>query len=456
MYCGTHDMVYCLKCIATKHRSCSDVTNLTDAAGSSFRQNEIARLQKESKSMKELLADIEKAKQEHVVLLKEKRDQIQRRVQEIQVSMIEHIKTLSKQANVSLDETYAKGKDKLESDIAVVNRRRSEVEKINEQLQSKTQVNQEQQFVKVKLCQQITDDAKHLHAEFESGGQVSVEFEENSNVMEQFLEVKSLGKIEQFRVNRKREIQRQEEVNVKMQNDQHTCWIVDICKLGSGRFILADFNNIKVKLMDTDHKVTDHFSVQGQPTGICKISHNEVAVKLNTNNIELLSVGTRFSKLRSISIKEGGNYRGMIYTAGKFWVGKSAGVDVYDINGTFERSVAKFRPCQMIVCQNSVYLTDYNDGIVCFKSDGTKRTELRDSRLENTTGVCMSCDGTVYTIDELSKKIVIFSRNGKCLGELVPDVSNGTEPESLCYDDKNNCIIIGFTPSNTVTVLYLI
>ncbi|XP_045212891.2 uncharacterized protein LOC123563859 isoform X2 [Mercenaria mercenaria] len=454
MYCGTHDMVYCLLCIATEHRTCKDVSSLTDAAGSSFHKNETDRLQEESESMKELLVDMEKTKQRHVVLLKEKKKHIQRRIQEIEVSMLEHIKTLSKQANATLGETYAKVKDELESDIAVVNRRRSEVEKVNEQLQSKTD-NQEQRFVKVKLCQQIINDAKNIHATFESGGRVSVEFEESSNVKEQFLEVKSLGNIEQFRVDRKKEIQRQKEVNVKMLNDQDTCWIIDICKLDSGRFILADVYNKKVKLMDTDHNVINHFSVQGRPTGICKISHNEVAVKLGTNSIELLSVDTRISKLRSISVKQGGNYRGMAYTNGTFWVGKSPGVDVYDINGTFEKSVAKFEPSQMTVFQNSVYLTDNSDGIVCLKSDGTKRAEFRDSRLESTSGICISCDGTVYTVDHVSKKIVMFSQTRKCLGELLPSIPSGIIPESLCYDDKNNCILIGNQPSNTVTVLYL-
>ncbi|XP_053392531.1 uncharacterized protein LOC123563860 [Mercenaria mercenaria] len=461
MYCGAHDMVYCLMCIATEHRTCRDVTSLTDAAVSDFQQNEIDRLQEESKSINELLLNVEKTKQENVVLLKEKRKQIQRRVQEIEDNLIEHIKTLSEQANAALEETYSKVKDELESDIAVVNRRRSEVEKVNEQLHSKTEVNQEQRFVKAKLCQQIINDAKNLHAKIESGGQVSVEFEESSNVKEQFLEVKSLGKIEQFRISRKREIQRQKEVNVKMQNDQHTCWIIDICKLDSGRFILADAFNNNVKLMDTDHNVTDHFNVQGQPTGICKISHKEVAVKLDTNNIELLSVGSHISKLRNISINQGGNYWGVTYTAGKFWVGTSSGIDVYKINGTFEKCVAldtvglEGRMRQMASFQNSVVMADQTDGIVFLKSDGTKKAEFRDSNLKRTTGVCVLSDGTVYTCDDLSKKIVMFNRNGKCLGKLVPNGTSGKRPESLCYDDKNNCILIGYYSRNTVTVLYL-
>ncbi|XP_045205210.2 E3 ubiquitin-protein ligase TRIM33-like [Mercenaria mercenaria] len=75
MYCGTHDMVYCLMCIATEHRTCSDVTSLTDAAGLKFQQNEITRMQKESESIKELLKDTEKKKQQNVTLVEEKKKQ---------------------------------------------------------------------------------------------------------------------------------------------------------------------------------------------------------------------------------------------------------------------------------------------------------------------------------------------------------------------------------------------
>ncbi|XP_053399994.1 E3 ubiquitin-protein ligase TRIM33-like [Mercenaria mercenaria] len=204
MYCGTHDMVYCLMCIATEHRSCGDVTSLTDAAGSDFQQIEADRLQEEYESLKEVLRISEKKKKENLVSVEETRKTIEKRLQEIEEALVEHIKMISQQDKTSLNETYCKVKDELESDITKLNRRLSEMERVRGQFQATTEVNKENRFVQLKLCQQIMKDAKTLHAKFESNGKVSIDFEENTSVTGQLIEVKSLGKLNEARINKKR------------------------------------------------------------------------------------------------------------------------------------------------------------------------------------------------------------------------------------------------------------
>ncbi|XP_053399996.1 E3 ubiquitin-protein ligase TRIM33-like [Mercenaria mercenaria] len=123
MFCGTHDMVYCLMCIATDHRSFCDVTSLKDASRTNFQHEDIERLKDESESLKERLVASEKKKQENIVFVEEKRNNIQKRVTEVEDGMIQHIKTLSKQANCTLNETYTIVKSDLESYIAKLRRR---------------------------------------------------------------------------------------------------------------------------------------------------------------------------------------------------------------------------------------------------------------------------------------------------------------------------------------------
>ncbi|XP_053399993.1 E3 ubiquitin-protein ligase TRIM71-like [Mercenaria mercenaria] len=458
MYCGTHDMVYCLMCIATEHRSCGAVTSLTDAAGSNFHQNDANCLQEEYVSTKEVLTVSEKEKKENLNSLEEKRNTIEKRLQEIEEALIEHIKMLSQQDKTNLSEIYFKVKDKLESDITMLNSRLSEMEKVKGQLHATTEVNQENRFVQFKLCQQIINDAKNLHAQFEYDGKVSIDFTENIRVTGPLMEVDSLGKINETGICKKRELRHQKEINVRIQNDKTLCYLIDVCQLDSGDCILADRSNKNVKLIDTNQNIKSHFDLGVYLTGICKTGHNEVAVKLDNDKIDVLSVGTYIFKVRSISVKGGAGYWGIAYTNGKFWASTGTAVDVYDINGTFEKSISFAKGAvirQMTVYQNSVYLTDRSDGIVILTSDGAKQTKFQDSKLKCTVGVCISNDGTVYVLDEPSITIVMFSQEGKCLGQLVPDIPSGKRPESLCYDSKNECILIGYQSSNTATVLHL-
>ncbi|XP_053399995.1 uncharacterized protein LOC123559142 [Mercenaria mercenaria] len=459
MYCGTHDMVYCLMCIATEHRSCGDVTCLTDAAGSSFQQNEADRLQEEYESIKEVLTVSERKKKENLILLEEKRNTIEKRLQEIEEDLVEHIKMLSKQDKTNLNKTYYKVKEELESDITKLNRKISEMGKVRGQFQATTEVNQENRFVQFKLYQQSMNDAKNLHAQFEPNGQVSIDFEEITSVTGQLMEVKCLGKINAARINKKRKIKRQKEINVRMQNDKEkeTCRIIDMCKLDSGACILADYHNKNVKLIDTNQNVKSHFELEGYPTGICKTGRNEIAVKLNNDKIDVLSLGTCISKVRSISIVKGGGCYGMTYRDLKFWIGTGTDINVYDTNGNLEKSVsvAKVAIRQMTVYQNSVYVADYNGGVVLLRSDDTIKTKFQDSKLTSAVGICISTDGTVYALDQRYNAIVMFSQDGKCPGQLVPKIPSGKCPESLCYDSKNDCILIGYQSSDTITVLHL-
>ena len=46
-------------------------------------------------------------------------------------------------------------------------------------------------------------------------------------------------------------------VNVRLSDDQETTWIVGSCFLPDGRLLLSDFNNHKVKLLDSQFNIED-------------------------------------------------------------------------------------------------------------------------------------------------------------------------------------------------------
>ena len=107
----------------------------------------------------------------------------------------------------------------------------------------------------------------------------------------------------------------------------------------------------------------------------------------------------------------------------------------------------------MAVIGDTVIVTDKSDGAVCLRSDGTVIRELRDGRLVNTVSVCVSDDGTVFVAGNSSHNIVMFGRDGKCLGELLDKDGGLQRPVSMCYDKKRNCIVVGNYRSNNLVVL---
>ncbi|XP_060590890.1 uncharacterized protein LOC132745900 [Ruditapes philippinarum] len=236
-----------------------------------------------------------------------------------------------------------------------------------------------------------------------------------------------------------------------MTNDRNQCYINDICQLVDGTIILTDYNNKRIKRLDVNYNIKDCLDLGTYPTAICCTAGNaEVAVKLATYKVCFISVGSSLSKMRDISVR-GGGYTGMTICAGQLWVSDENGVNVYSLTGTLIKSmrndvngqrILKSYAQQMAVSGDTVIVTDNSDGAVSLNRDGTVKREPRDKRLKNTRGVCVANDGTVFISGFSSHNIMMFDRDGKCLGELVDNKGCLKNPLAMCYDKKKNCVLV--------------
>ncbi|XP_045172124.2 uncharacterized protein LOC123534109 [Mercenaria mercenaria] len=323
-----------------------------------------------------------------------------------------------------------------------------------------------QQFVQMKLIQKTVNDAIKLIEDSEAKGSKALCFTENTDLKNSMMTATSLGHVNTETENDPQTAQRvykvksKKEINIKMQNDRIPCCISDVCQLQDGTIILADWNNRKIKRLDMDYNIKDHCDLGNYPKGICCTGSNEVAVKMNNNKVQLISVGSSLSKQREISVA-GGNYWGMAYYAGELWISTGSGVTVYSTSGTLVKTIDKdingrgiFKAStqQMAVSGETVIVTDHSNGAVCLGRDYTVQRELRDESLVSTRGVCVSSDGTVFLSGFSSKNIVMFDKKGKCLGELVVKDAGLGNPIALHYDDKRKCLIVTCSSSDKIVM----
>jgi hypothetical protein len=234
-----------------------------------------------------------------------------------------------------------------------------------------------------------------------------------------------------------------------------------MCRLPDGTILLTDCDNNKVKRLNTNNNVENFYDFDASPTGICCVSNSEVAVKLSKNKIQLFSVGSPLSKGKTIDIENGGQF-GLTMCCGDLWSSASNGVNVYStssnlvksiVNDQNGKSIFKSNVQHMAVTTDTVIVTDSCDGAVCLNKDGTVIRELRDSRLKNTGGVCVADDGTVFLCGYQSNNIVMFNRDGTCLGELIGKDSDLKAPFSVCFDGTKNRLIVGFYNKDILFVI---
>ncbi|XP_053375808.1 uncharacterized protein LOC123533882 isoform X2 [Mercenaria mercenaria] len=466
MYCGTHDMVYCAKCIAKEHRSCNDVSEIEDMHTSLVDQQEVQRLQNQTRNIQERLIAIDRKTQKNIDSIEQQRDDVLAKIEDIERSFIEHIRKLKHGAIGALNKNYTSEKENLQYNINMMANSKKEIETVSSQLQTVTSIEAGQQFVQMKLIQQTVNDAEKLVEEREATGSKALCFTENTDLKTSILTAKTLGHVNTVTENDRQTARRiykvksKKEINIKMQNDRRACYIIDVCQLQDGTIILADGDNRKIKRLDMNYNIKDHCGLGDYPYGICCTGQNEVAVKMSNNKVQFISVGSSFSKLREITVAFG-YLSGMVYCPGELWISTGSGVNVYSTSGTLLKTVSKdiygqniFKSAtrHMAVSGETVIVTDCSDGAVCLGRDYTVQRELWDKRLVNTLGVSVSSDGTVFLSGYDSHNIVMFDKNGKCLGQLVAKDTSLQKPTALHYDDKRSCLISTCASSDKVII----
>ncbi|XP_060599641.1 uncharacterized protein LOC132753214 [Ruditapes philippinarum] len=464
MFCRTHDMVYCTMCIATDHRACEYVDKIESKFMSSVNHTEINRLSDEITTAKETLINATEKQKHNLSSLEDERKDIDKTLDDIEEKMIQRIRKLKQEAMQSVTKKYDMMKLGLEHEISTSSNMIESLKKGYQQLKSMDSLTTEQQFIYLKLTRNTIEKGRKLYAQSVSKGICSISFTANNAFAEFVSSVDSFGQVQegkQLTKPKHNKVKAIKDYNVN--SDTTTCTISDICQLPDGRIVLTDYTNINVKMLDIKYNVVDSCVLDNNPTGICCISSNEVAIKITNNTVQFVSVESSLSKTRCISIS-GGCYYGMTYCDGRLWVSTGDGINIYNTAGTLIKSVEKkhngnriFKSItqHMSVTGDTVIVADSCDGAVCFNKDGTVMRELRDSRLKNSVGVCVADDGIVFVCGFNSNNIVMFSKDGLCKGEIVAANCGLMYPINICFDKKRNTLIVNSNYSITIKVLEL-
>ncbi|XP_060558805.1 uncharacterized protein LOC132719078 [Ruditapes philippinarum] len=470
MYCKTHDMVYCVMCIDTEHGLCEGVNKIEAVPKSYVNQTEIQQLLDETKKANDVLSATVIKQNDNITCIDKQREIIQEKLDGTEMKLIEQIRQIKIRTEDSLNEKHASLKKKINLSISRSSCKIKELKVNEEHLRTICNLDVEQQFVQMKLMRKTATDALKLETSIGSDGTKPISFTGDeqleslvlaANALDQVMSDDSAKKVCEPKHNR---IKSKRKVYVKMENDASKCSIADICQLTDGQILVADFGNKKVKQLDVNYKITNTCDLDDSPTGICCISKDEIAVKMANNQIQFISTGSsNLNKTRVISI-EGGGY-GLMYFDKKMWVSRTHGINIYNIKGKRTKRIGennspqtKFKSIfiqHMAGSGDTVIVTDFCDGAVCLNKDGTVLKELRDQKLRITRGVCVADDGTVFLCGYASDNIVMFSKEGKCLGELIASDPGLKCPVNMLFDNVNNNIVVICDNNNNIFVIEL-
>ncbi len=201
--------------------------------------------------------------------------------------------------------------------------------------------------------------------------------------------------------------------------------VTSIVRLASGSFLVCDWYNRALKMLDGNYAVVDEVRLTDKPFAVCVFNENEVAVSLKKNKeIVFVSVNNVLRISIRHPIKTEDKCRGMACVNGEMYVGSGGWikegpgkVEVYANSGirTIKTDAAGFGvPYALAVnptC-SEIHITDHRDDVTTINPMGAVLRKYSSSVLQRTSGICMDDQGNLFVAGEKSHNVVKIEQNG--------------------------------------------
>ena len=246
------------------------------------------------------------------------------------------------------------------------------------------------------------------------------------------------------------------EVDIRYPSDENMVNVTAIEILSDGSYIVCDYGNNKIKLFSSQNESISEVGVFSQPGGLALITPTEAVVSLTHDcclqevkikkSCQLIlgdKTKTRLAYWRLLRYKEH-----LIATA---WNHLHYSINIIDRKGTVLRCVYKEQIQEKYILHmhhfmslstdgQTIYITNENIGCTGILLTGEVIFKYKEPGEMEHWGVCTDTEGCVYTTCIGKSKIVIVSKNGKKLQDLVSHP--GARLGCMAYSHTNNKLFV--------------
>jgi len=258
--------------------------------------------------------------------------------------------------------------------------------------------------------------------------------------------------------------------NVKVEDDRNICWIVGICKLATGVFLLADNNNLKLKLLNSSYKVISTCDVQEYPRDICLTGEREAAVAVDNGNKDRHEI--HFFRVRSETLLKTRTIKlqhpciGLSHSSGALYITTNTDLHVYNIASDQSKKLYSDKTglytvhkCAVSPDGSRIYITNpTHDQLITLNKDGTKLSTLTHPELKYPTDAHVTSQGHVFVscCDLHTVVQVAVMNDGKQTVTPLAGKGEGlNEPTSLCFNSSSDTLVVGLSLDDKIVELHM-
>ncbi|XP_053383615.1 uncharacterized protein LOC128549896 [Mercenaria mercenaria] len=401
-------------------------------------------------------------------LMKKKQKDIEDNMK-TKVTFLKEIEAFRKEINEALDRLEQASVTEVDENCGKMDQElRMELKTIQETLDKLTtckaemvsaQRNSSQQFVNMKISENIISDMKKATLRSTNVLKDSMSFERNSEILHFLRNHESLAKKPLLMKHGLYEVQSKKSYNVKLNDDVSTCDIWSSCILDSGDILLADYENKKIKLVDCEtYRVRNSLKVSTEPQSVCKISNVEAAVSLYNNTVQFVSTKNKLAPTRSLTF--GHFCRGIAVMDGHLAISYLSKAYIYTMNGQYLKTIEKDRFGSNMFHQiretcssdngRTIHMVDDMKDLVTIGRDGNVMWQYSSQEIKDTWGVCTDGNGNVFVSGAVSRNVTQLGSDGAYLGEVVSKAHDLNCPRAISFHRKQRKLFV--TDSNELHV----
>ncbi|XP_052816153.1 uncharacterized protein LOC128242835 [Mya arenaria] len=256
------------------------------------------------------------------------------------------------------------------------------------------------------------------------------------------------------------------DINVRMTQDKETCWITSSALISPGLFLIADFWNDCVKLVDVSNRtVTARLQLPGRPWDVCVLADDQAAVTFTNNSmIQLLSKkGGQLSRGKEIKVSL--ECRGITSYDNRLYVlyAFNPRIEVMTLDGhiisTFQTDDGRqlFQaPYYLTVSastQPTLYVSDYSgDTVLQLNLDGKVLREYRDKQLNILRSMVEVGPSQMLVCGQNSNNVMLLTeRDGKMV-KILGEKDGVTNPFSVSFCPHTRVIVVGMYDNDSLKV----
>ncbi|XP_052790105.1 transcription intermediary factor 1-beta-like [Mya arenaria] len=469
LLCEDHAELCCHLCVSLNHRMCKRVDLISDLAKGMHKMADFKQLPANVTKVTASLNQVSEARKKNQNSLKISCKSMLTKIKSFRSSLNELLDELEKRTVEQMDSVLAGLDWSLQKDIDHCDLLHDQLKALLDSVQAHGK--ESRSFIGYRKCKDKMAEGNRLLREMNTKQKATITFQPDTRAQHLLSDIKTLGNIkghpdpdfEQSSGQIKQSSNKPEVFKVKqkktyamnIKNDKQVCCIDSITELPGGEIVLVDNINCRVKVLDSEYKVTAHCDLPEFPQDICNISDHEVAVafKIGTDRNEayFLTVSADNIKMtRKFSVDHSCN--AIKHHEGELYVGSVTALYLYTLTGRLQQKVYEDTSGEVTVngfdlssdgMKLYIPVSSYNKVNIIDKRGNILAT-LQDPDFDWPYSVHVSGAGHVFVCSLKSKTVVQIDQEGrKKLATLVRKGDSINKPKAVLHSTHTGRLIVG-------------